>query len=239
MNRTALAVRHVAFEDLGIIEPLLIERGYTVRYLEAGVDAIDRATVTAADLLVVLGGPIGVYETDRYPFLAEEKDAIAARLGQDKPTLGICLGAQLMAEALGATVAPTGKVEIGYGELTLTEDGRASPLRHIAAIPVLHWHGDQFAIPEGASRLAETPGFPNQAFSLGPRILGLQFHLEADHRQIERWLIGHAHELAAHRLDIAAIRADAARHGPLLERAARTVIGEWLDHCRAVKDGSR
>ncbi|MCZ3096428.1 gamma-glutamyl-gamma-aminobutyrate hydrolase family protein, partial [Acinetobacter baumannii] len=90
-------------------EPLLIERGYTVRYLEAGVDAIDRATVTAADLLVVLGGPIGVYQTDRYPFLAEEKAAIAARLGQDKPTLGICLGAQLMAEALGATVAPTGK----------------------------------------------------------------------------------------------------------------------------------
>ncbi|MCZ7153813.1 glutamine amidotransferase, partial [Salmonella enterica] len=81
MNRTALAIRHVAFEDLGIIEPLLIERGYTVRYLEAGVDAIDRATVTAADLLVVLGGPIGVYQTDRYPFLAEEKAAIAARLG--------------------------------------------------------------------------------------------------------------------------------------------------------------
>src|SRR5690606_25326731 len=134
----------------------------------------------AADLLVVLGGPIGVYQTDRYPFLAEEKAAIAARLGQDKPTLGICLGAQLMAEALGAPVAPTGKVEIGYGELTLTEDGRASPLRHIAAIPVLHWHGDQFAIPEGASRLAETQEFPNQAFSRGPRILGLQFHLEAD-----------------------------------------------------------
>ncbi len=229
MIRTALAIRHVAFEDLGIVEPLLIERGYTVRYLEAGVDAIDSATVTAADLLVVLGGSIGVYETDRYPFLAAQKDAIAARLGQNKPTLGICLGAQLMAKALGATVTATGKVEIGYGPLTLTAEGRASPLRHLGDIPVLHWHGDQFAIPEGASRLAETPGFPNQAFASGPRILGLQFHLEADHRQIERWLIGHAHELAAHRLDIAAIRADAARHGPLLERAARGVIGDWLD----------
>jgi GMP synthase (glutamine-hydrolysing) len=102
-------------------------------------------------------------------------------------------------------------------------------LRHVGEIPVLHWHGDQFAIPDGAWRLAETPGFPNQAFSLGQRILGLQFHLEADHRQIERWLIGHAHELAAHRLDIAAIREDAARHGPMLERAAPAVIGEWLD----------
>ncbi len=232
MHRTALAIRHVAFEDLGIIEPLLIERGYTVRHLEAGVDAIDSATVTAADLLVVLGGPIGVYETDRYPFLAAEKDAIAARLRQDKPTLGICLGAQLMAAALGATVTPTGKVEIGYGALTLTGEGRASPLRHVGEIPVLHWHGDQFAIPERASRLAETAGFPNQAFALGPHILGLQFHLEADHRQIERWLIGHAHELAAHRPDIAAIRSDAARHGSVLERAARAVIGEWLDALR-------
>lgn len=229
MKRTALAIRHLAFEDLGILAPLLNERGYTVRYLEAGVDAIDSAAVTTADLSVVLGGPIGVYDTDRYPFLTQEKAAIAARLRQNKPTLGICLGAQLMAEALGATVAATGKVEIGYGELTLTEQGRASALRHIGAIPVLHWHGDQFAIPEGASRLAQTQGFPNQAFSLGPCILGLQFHLEADHRQIERWLIGHAHELASHRLDIAAIRADAARHGAMLELAARAVIGEWLD----------
>lgn len=229
MNRTALAIRHVAFEDLGILEPLLIERGYAVRYLEAGVDEIDQAAITATDLLVVLGGPIGVYDTERYPFLAAEKAAIAARLKQDKPTLGICLGAQLMAEALGATVAATGKVEIGYGALTLTDEGRASPLRHLGAIPVLHWHGDQFSIPEGASRLAETQGFPNQAFAPGPRILGLQFHLEADHRQIERWLIGHAHELTANGLELAAIREDAVRHGPRLEHAARAVIAEWLD----------
>lgn len=231
MTRTALAIRHVAFEDLGLLAPLLAERGYDVRYVEAGVDAIDAAEVAAADLLVVLGGPIGVYETDRYPFLVEEQAAIAARLAARRPTLGICLGAQLMAQALGAEVAPTGRAEIGFGPLTFTDEGRTSVLQPIGDVPVLHWHGDQFAIPDGAQRLAQTPGFPNQAFALGRYALGLQFHLEVEVPQLERWLIGHAHELAAHRLDPAAIRRDAAMHGASLTHAAREVFGAWLAGC--------
>ncbi|MGO4702655.1 glutamine amidotransferase-related protein [Dyella sp. 2RAB6] len=142
MTRTALAIRHVAFEDLGLLAPLLAERGYEVRYLEAGVDAIDAGTLDAADLVVVLGGPIGVYEVEHYPFLAGERAAIASRLAARKPTLGICLGAQLIAQALGAEVVSTGKVEIGFGALTLTAEGRASVLKDIGEVPVLHWHGD-------------------------------------------------------------------------------------------------
>jgi GMP synthase (glutamine-hydrolysing) len=134
-----------------------------------------------------------------------------------------------MAAALGAEVAPAGRVEIGYAPLTLTADGLASPLRAVQSVPVLHWHGDQFGIPAGARRLAETPGFPNQAFSLGPRILGLQFHLEADASRIEQWLIGHACELSRHGIDPAAIRRDAERHGPSLARSAGLAIGIWLD----------
>ncbi len=229
MKRTALAVRHVAFEDLGILVPLLEERGYEPRYLEAGVDPLDADSLASADLAVILGGPISVYETDHYPFLRAEQRAIAARLAVGGPTLGICLGAQLMARALGAEVAATGSAEIGYAPITLTDQGRASALQGIGLVPVLHWHGDQFSIPEGAARLAQTPGFPNQAFSLGPRILGLQFHLEADHTQIERWLIGHAHELSARGVAPQAIRRDAARYGRSLEQAARTVFGTWLD----------
>lgn len=229
MKHVAAVIRHVAFEDLGILAPLLDERGYAVRYLEAGVGPFDEAAVLAADLLVILGGPIGVYETDRYPFLIAERKAIAERLSRGAPTLGICLGAQLMAQALGAEVAATGRVEIGYAPLTLTAEGQSSMLRHIGTVPVLHWHGDQFAIPDGALRLAQTRGFPNQAFSLGPKILGLQFHLEADHEQIERWLIGHAHELSSHGIDPRIIRRDAARHGPSLADAARAVFNAWLD----------
>ncbi|CAB5511269.1 glutamine amidotransferase [Achromobacter anxifer] len=229
MSLNALAIRHVPFEDLGILAPVLAERGYGVQYLEAGVDAIDAAALSDADLVVILGGPIGVYETGRYPFLEQELHAIGQRLRQDKPTLGICLGAQLMAAALGAEVASTGRVEIGYAPLTLTAQGQESVLSAVQSVPVLHWHGDQFAIPEGASRLAETPGFPNQAYALGPRILGLQFHLEADSSQIERWLIGHACELSLRQIDPAVIRADARRYGPQLERCARLAMERWLD----------
>lgn len=229
MSRLALAVRHVPFEDLGILAPALAERGYTVQYLDAGVDAIDASALADADLAVILGGPVGVYETGRYPFLKAELRAIGERLRRDRPTLGICLGAQLMAAALGAEVAPAGRAEIGYAPLTLTADGQASLLRAVQSVPVLHWHGDQFGIPAGARRLAETPGFPNQAFSLGPRILGLQFHLEADASRIEQWLIGHACELSRHGIDPAAIRRDAERHGPSLARSARLAIGIWLD----------
>ncbi|WP_447921958.1 glutamine amidotransferase [Achromobacter aegrifaciens] len=229
MSLSALAIRHVPVEDLGVLAPVLAERGYSVRYLEAGVDAIDAATLSRADLVVILGGPIGVYETGRYPFLEPELRAIAHRLRQDRPTLGICLGAQLMAAALGADVVSTGRAEIGYAPLTLTAPGRDSVLSAIESVPVLHWHGDQFAIPEGAARLAETPGFPNQAYALGPRILGLQFHLEADSTQIERWLIGHACELSLRQIDPAAIREDALRYGPQLECCARAAMENWLD----------
>ena len=181
------------------------------------------------ELVVVLGGPIGVYETSSYPFLVDERDAIGARLNAGKATLGVCLGAQLMAAALGADVRPTGRKEIGYAPLTLTVEGRQSVLAPLDGAPVLHWHGDEFAIPEEAARLAETPGFPNQAFSVGPNLLGLQFHIEADSARLEQWLIGHANELAAAGIDPRQLRADAATYGPQLAAVASGVLRDWLD----------
>lgn len=229
MSRTALVIRHVPFEDLGILAPLLAERGYRIRYLDAGIDAIGDAALLGADLLVVLGGPIGVGDTARYPFLDDELRTIAAWISHGEPTLGICLGAQLIAAALRADVTPTGRFEVGYAPLTLTGAGKDSVLGPLGDTPVLHWHGDQFDIPDEAAHLAETPGFPNQAFAIGGTVLGLQFHLEADHTQIERWLIGHAHELASHDIDPAVIRADAKRYGPELAERARQVFTTWLD----------
>lgn len=226
--RTALALRHVQFEDLGTLEPALTARGYSIRYLDPGIDAIEPEAVDSADLLVVLGGPIGVYDDDRYPHLGATKAAVDRRLRHGRPILGICLGAQLVAEAMGAAVRSTGAVEIGYSPLHLTPDGRSSPLQHLDGVPVLHWHGDEFAIPEGAAHLASTPSFPHQAFST-PNVLGLQFHLEADSELIERWLIGHAHELSHHDLDPNLIRAQARLHGPGLRRAAAEVLNTWLN----------
>ncbi|PWD49672.1 glutamine amidotransferase [Serinibacter arcticus] len=229
MPRTALALRHVPFEDLGLLDPLLRERGYEVAYLDVGVDALAEATVLAADLVVVLGGPIGVYESEAYPFLDGERATIAARLAAGGPILGVCLGAQLVAAALGAPVTATGRKEIGFGELTLTPEGRASVLAPLEGVPVLHWHGDEFAVPDGGASLARTPGFPNQAFAIGAGVLALQFHLEADHTVLERWLIGHAHEIATAGVDPGRLRADAVALGPALAVAAREVLGSWLD----------
>lgn len=222
----AIAIRHVLFEDLGILEPLLQRRGYRVEYLDAGIDDLGEAA--GADLLVVLGGPIGVGDIDAYPFLADEIETIAARLEMGRHTLGICLGAQLMASALGAPVRPTGRTEIGFGELDLTPEGEASALAGLGGIPVFHWHGDEFAVPEGAERLASTEGFPNQAFSVGRHAMALQFHIEADPRYLERWLIGHAGELAAAGIDPASLRADAETYGATLAGAAEEVIDRWL-----------
>jgi GMP synthase (glutamine-hydrolysing) len=228
-TKQALAIRHVAFEDLGVAHGALAARGYDVTYLEAGVEPITPELALAPDLLVVLGGPIGVYETTTYPFLTAEQDAISARLAAGRPIFGVCLGAQLIAAALGAAVTPTGRKEIGYAPLQLTAQGRASVLAPLDAVPVLHWHGDQFAIPAGAVRLAATPGFPNQAFTLDKSVLALQFHIEADPAMIERWLIGHACELAGAGLDPATIRADAAACGPALATAGTHVLNTWLD----------
>jgi len=228
--KTLVAIRHVPFEDLGILEPLLHGRGYTVHYYDIGVHQLWTLDVGKVDLLVVLGGPIGAYDEQTYPFLNEELDLIRRRLDARLPLLGICLGAQLMARALGATVRPMGVKEIGYAPIGLTEAGRRSAL---AALPpdvaVLHWHGDQFDIPPGADCLARTEVCPHQAFALGDHALGLQFHLEADAKRIEQWLVGHAAELMSAGIDPCALRAQAGNHGAALRTAAEAVFNAWLD----------
>lgn len=226
-RRTALAVRHVPFEDLGVLEPLLVERGYAVRSIDAPADPPAADELRAADLLVVLGGPISVTDVERYPFLEAELAGVAARARDGAPTLGICLGAQLLARALGAEVTRTSAVEIGYAPVALTDAGRDSVLAPLAGIPVLHWHGEQFALPEGATSLASTPVTRHQAFAVGDALLGIQFHPEVD--RLEPWLVGHAAELDAHGLDPRDLRRDAATHGPALATAARAALGAWLD----------
>jgi len=226
--RSVLAVRHVHFEDLGAFETELKAAGYAPSYIEAGIDDLSAIDPGAADLLVVLGGPIGAYEEDRYPFLKPELELIERRLKMGRPMLGICLGAQLMARALGAKVRPGPAKEIGWAPLELTEEGGSGPLRHLGAEPVLHWHGDMFELPEGAMCLASTRLCPNQAFALGPSVLGCQFHPEADGRGLERWLIGHAVELADSGLSPAVLRRETQQFAPAAAERGKRMIAEWL-----------
>lgn len=227
-SATVTVIQHLAFEDLGSFEPVLRQRGHAIEVLQAGVDDVS-AAIRQAECLVVLGGPIGVYETEAYPFVVDEVEALRERLRARRPTLGICLGAQLMAAALGARVYPGGRKEIGWGPLQLTSAGRASALSHLEGVPVLHWHGDTFDLPEGCELLASTDLFERQAFSLGPNVLGLQCHPEADARRFERWLIGHAGELASAGIDVRALREQARALGPALERAAQGMLTDWLN----------
>jgi len=229
--KEAVAVRHVAFEDLGVLEAVLRGRGFEVRYLEAGLDDLDTSDAADSDLLIVLGAPIGAYDEPIYPFLTGEIELIERRLAQARPLVGVCLGAQLIARAAGHKVYPGKAKEIGFSPVTLTADGEASCLAALsqAGNMVLHWHGDTFDLPKGAARLASTPITPNQAFSLGANVLGLQFHMEADPRAIERWLIGHTCELAQAKIEIPDLRAAAARHGAAVAAAGAEAFARWLD----------
>lgn len=231
--KTAVVFRHVPFEDLGVLADTLASRGYNWRYVDTPVQSLAALNPLDADLLVVLGGPIGAYQEDIYPFLGAEIGHIRERLANGRPVLGICLGAQLMARALDAQVAPMGVKEIGYASLELTAAGQRSLLAPLAQTPVLHWHGDRFALPSGASHLAASALCDNQAFICGRHALAFQFHLEVSAAGLEGWLVGHACELGQAGIDPRDLRRQAAQYGPALAAAARRVMGDWLDRLAA------
>ena len=148
------------------------------------------------------------------------------------PLLGICLGAQYMAAAMGARVYPGPAREIGWGTVTLTRQD--SVLAPLASAPVLHWHGDTFDLPEGATLLASSSLTPHQAFSLAPGQLALQFHMEADSARMESWLVGHCCELSMAGIDPCTLREDARRLGQAAREAGMAVCRNWLAECRSV-----
>lgn len=226
--KTCLVLRHVGFEDLGLFAAPIRQRGYAIRYIDTPVEALDGASAIDADLLIVLGGPIGANQAELFPWLGDELRALSIRLAERRPTLGICLGAQLMAAALGAEISSGPAPEIGWSPLELSAKGRASPLAVLDGVSVLHWHGDRFALPAGADSLASTPLCPHQAFALDSHALALQFHAEVDPARFEHWLVANASELAAVGLTPDALRRDTYAHAAATRRAAPALIDAWL-----------
>jgi GMP synthase (glutamine-hydrolysing) len=228
--RSALALRHVAHEDLGLLAQVLPDVGFAVSYRDTQRDDLNDPTIAAADLLIVLGGPFGAYETETHPFLAREIGILERRLALGRPTLGICLGAQLMAKALGARVFPGPVKEVGWGRIDLTAEGRASALRSLSddGAVVLHWHGDTFDLPEGATRLASNANYQNQAFSYDDRALALQFHLEADGAVLEKWYTGNAGDLEAVQMPAEALRAQTMRISQAVRMRGAKIFAAWL-----------
>ena len=182
-------LQHVAFEDAANIEVWARRRGHAVTRtrLFAG-ERLPRCD--AFDWLVVMGGPMNVDEHDAYPWLVSEKQLIREAIDRRVPVLGVCLGAQLAAEVLGARVTRTRHREIGWFPISLTDSGRRLAL--LADLPdrflAFHWHGDTFDVPPGALRLAESEACANQAFQYEDHVLGLQFHLDYSARSIRKMI---------------------------------------------------
>jgi GMP synthase (glutamine-hydrolysing) len=226
---TALVLQHDSTIQLGNLEPVLREHGYELRIVDATAEDLGGIDPTEADLLVVLGGEMGAYETDAYPFLLSERALVRARLDAERPTLGVCLGAQVMAGALGERVYKGDTTQIGFRTVETTDAGATSPLRHFAGVPVAQWHGDTFDLPERATRLATSGDYNNEAFAIDRWALAVQFHPEVTDEMHERWLADGSAALAEQNLDAEALRDERARYSAAMQDASRRAFSEWLD----------
>jgi len=230
---TCLVWQHLPHEGPGVFGDLLRTRGWQLVTTEVTAPADISPEAEDADLLLILGGSMSVHETDRHPFLRAEIDCCTRRLALDRPTLGICLGAQVMAAALGARVRPMEQREIGWfplqPEAWTARDSEAWGLT-ARTRTVLHWHDDTFDLPEGAKRLAGSAVTPNQGFRWGRNGYALQFHLEVPAAEIRLWTREHTRgKDEGDSVQVAReIEDGALRHGPDAAGNAGIFLNAWL-----------
>ncbi len=230
-----LVFQHVPYEILGTFDPLLKDQGFRVRYVNFGREPDADFNVAKYDGLVVLGGPMNVGQVADYPHLATEMDAMKEALDHNIPVMGICLGAQLLAKTLGAKVTKCPEKEIGWYDVTPTEQGLKDPvLGHFGRTrKIFEWHGDAFETPDDALCLAGSKAWPNQAFRYGDRAYGFQFHLEVDEALINRWLATprYIEELSGleGRTDPQTIRRETALHTEDLKDFSSKVFGSFIE----------
>ncbi|MEX0866263.1 MAG: hypothetical protein WD030_02825 [Pirellulales bacterium] len=233
-----LALRHVPHEGLGLLEPLFRNHGLVYSYVDLWENETLRFRPDQLAGLIVLGGHMNVDETERFPFLAHELDWIRQGLEVDLPILGLCLGSQLLAKALGAAVRPNHCKEIGWYSIEPTPDAAHDPLFGglAAGATVFQWHGDTYDLPAGAVQLARSELCEQQAFRHGETAWGVQFHLEVTGEMICQWL--DAEEAQAElaslpEIDAEAIRRRTAGEIDRLHQTAERVLGPFAELCRA------
>jgi len=191
-------LQHVSFEGLGSIEPWLKQQGHSISFTRLYRNE-PLPNISDLDWLIVMGGPMGIYDYDQHPWLKTEKQFIRACIDAGKTVLGICLGAQLIADTLGAKVTAGTEKEIGWFPIKITNAGLKTTIGKVLsnAQTVFHWHGDTFAIPEGATHLCSSNACENQGYLYQEKVLGLQFHLETTAQGAEALCQECAHELTA------------------------------------------
>lgn len=199
MNMKLLRIhcfQHVEFEDLGCIKEWCVKNGHPVTFTRFYKNESPPETGDF-DWLIIMGGPMGVYEDEKYGWLSHEKEAIKMAIEHNKTILGICLGSQLVAEVLGARVYKNPKKEIGWFDIMLTEQGKNIPLINgmQPVLKVFHWHGDTFDLPQNAIPIFYSEACRNQAFLYKDKVLGLQFHFEVTEQSIKAMIENGKHEL--------------------------------------------
>jgi GMP synthase (glutamine-hydrolysing) len=227
--KSGLIIRHVPVEGLAGFREPVEAAGYRLDRIDVTDPAFATLDLDRPDLLIMMGGSMSVYERERHPWIACQQRRVARRLALDRPTLGVCFGAQLIAAALGAEVFSGPRKEIGFAPLAIRDTALAAPLRALDGIPVLHWHGDTFTLPEGAELLASTTLYRHQAFARGPNILALQFHAEMGlDERFQTWTEEWTEDIAAGGTSAERLRADHAAFGPDAVAAGRAMIAQWL-----------
>jgi GMP synthase (glutamine-hydrolysing) len=230
-----LVFQHVPYEPLGTLDPLLKEAGFRIRYVNFGRNADEIPQLDRYEALIVLGGPMNSDQIDTYPNLITEVGLIRKAVDQDMSVLGICLGAQLLAKALGGTVSRNKDREIGWYDVDLTDSGIADPVlgSFAARQKVFQWHEDGIGLPPGAEHLASSPASDVQAFRYGEHAYGFQFHLEVNAPLIERWLTVPDNsailEAEKERVLPDAIRRETAGEIAALEAMSRQTFSRWID----------
>ncbi|HJV77435.1 MAG TPA: type 1 glutamine amidotransferase [Paludibacter sp.] len=191
------SLMHVPFEGLGCMEQWITRNNHSLSYTHF-YENYQLPTIDDIDWLIVMGGPMGVYDETQYPWLAEEKAFIRQAIGKGKTVIGICLGSQLIAEVLGAKVYPNKQKEIGWFDVKLSETAKTHPLfvGFEDKFPVFHWHGDTFDLPAGSTHLISSDACLNQAFLYNGNVLGLQFHVEVTGQTLSGMVENGLHELA-------------------------------------------
>lgn len=232
--RKILVCQHVAYEILGTLNPLFKKSGFRMKYINFGRHPHAQPSLEGYNGLVILGGPMNVDQLEGHRHLAYEQELIREALKMDIPVLGVCLGAQLIAKALGAWVGPNKEKEIGWYDVLLTEEGKNDPVMRSfqEREMVFQWHGDTFEIPKGAVDLANSEACMNQAFRYGDKVYGFQFHLEVDEPMIARWLKvpHHKKELASleGKIDPEDIRKQTPVYIDRLKQLSNQTFGEFI-----------
>jgi len=225
----AICLQHVPFEGPGAFASALMKHSISI---ECHLVPKNGLPQDAGDLLIVMGGPMSVNDPD--PWIAEETAFIRSALLAGKPVLGICLGSQFMAKALGATIGPGQALEIGMTPIYLTHEGKQDPF--FATCPktfdVFEWHGEIFDPPKDCVPLAGSDVAPLQAFRYGSRAYGLLFHLEMEESGVESLCRECAQDLTKARLTAQQVRADAFPHLQQLHQVADRLVAHLLDSAR-------